>query len=77
MLLLRGISRVTAAATALLLMYGITYAMEGMTTRLPETPLHEVVFRVLYMLPWMLLFRSGLEDIERIIHNTWVFGSAQ
>jgi hypothetical protein len=58
-------------------MYGITYAMEGMTTRLPETPLHEVVFRVLYMLPWMLLLRSGLEDIERIIHNTWVFGSAQ
>jgi hypothetical protein len=73
MLLLRGISRVTASVTALLLIYGIAYAMEGMTTRLHETPLHEVAFHVLYMLPWMLVFCSGIEDIERIMHKRWVF----
>lgn len=73
MALLRGISRVTAAGSALLLIYGITYAMEGMTTRLPETLLHELVFGALYLLPWMLLFCSGLEDIGRATRKEWPF----
>ena len=72
MALLRGISRVTAAGSALLLISGITYAMEGMTTRFPETLLHELALGSLYLLPWMLLFCSGLEDIARFTRKGWV-----
>jgi hypothetical protein len=71
--LLRGISRVMAAVTALLLMYGITYTMEGMTTRLPETALDELAFRTLWMLPWLLLFCSGLEDLGKTTGQAWAF----
>jgi hypothetical protein len=73
MVSLRGISRLTAAVTALLLIYGITYAMEGMTTRLPETSLHEFAFRTLWMFPWMLLFCSGLEDLGKATRQAWLF----
>jgi len=60
--LLRGISGVTAALTGLLLVYGVIYAMEGMTTRIPSSPSHELGITTLIMLPWMLLFSSGVED---------------
>lgn len=73
MALLRGISRVTAAGTALLLVYGITYAMEGMTTRLPETLLHELAFGTLFALPYMLVFCSGLEDMAKFTRKGSVF----
>jgi hypothetical protein len=73
MALLRGISRITAAGSALLLIYGISYAMEGMTTRLPETVLHELAFGTLYLLPWMLLFCSGIGDIAIFTRKRWAF----
>jgi hypothetical protein len=47
-MLLRGISKVTAAGTGLHLIYSITYAMESVTTRLPETPLHELARSTLW-----------------------------
>jgi peptidoglycan/LPS O-acetylase OafA/YrhL len=73
MVVLRGISRVTAAVTALLLIYGISYAMEAMTTRLPDTSLHEFAIGTLWMFPWMLLFCSGLEDLGKATRRAWVF----
>jgi len=71
--ILRGISRVTAAATGLLLVYGTTYAMEGMTTRIPMRSLHELAITTLWMLPWMLLFCSGVEDFGRVARKAWIF----
>jgi hypothetical protein len=70
-MLLRGILKVTAAATGLLLIYSITYAMEGMTTRLPAIPLHELARSTLWVLPWMLLFCSGAEDIGKATRTSW------
>ena len=70
-MLLRGTLKVTAAATGLLLIYSITYAMEGMTTRLPETPPHELPRSTLWLLPWMLLFCSGAEDIGKATGKRW------
>jgi hypothetical protein len=71
----RGISRITAAVTGLLLIYGITFALEGMTTRIPATSQHELLFATFWMLPWMLLFCSGMEDFETATHQasfSWV-----
>lgn len=70
---LRGASKVTAAVTGLLLVYGITCAMEGMTSRIPTAPAHELVITTLYILPWMLLFCSGVEDLGTATRQQWVF----
>jgi hypothetical protein len=57
----------------LLLVYGVTYAMEGMTTRISMVPLHELTITTLWMVPWMLLFCSGMEDFETVTRQAWVF----
>ena len=69
---LRGTSKVTAGLTGLLLVYGTVYAMEGMTTRLPMSRLHELVISTLWMLPWTLLFCSGFEDLGKVARQAWV-----
>jgi hypothetical protein len=69
---LRGTSKVTAALTGLLLIYETVYAMEGMTTRLPMSRVHELVISTLWMLPWTLLFCSGFEDLGKVTRQTWV-----
>jgi hypothetical protein len=69
---LRGTSKVTAALTGLLLVYWTVYAMEGMTTRLPISRVHELVISTLWMLPWTLLFCSGFEDLGKVTRQTWV-----
>lgn len=48
---LRAIASVVAAATGLILSYGAVYAMEGMTTRVPTSPVHELGITTLWMLP--------------------------
>lgn len=70
---LRGMLKLTAAITALLLIYGISNAMDGMATRLPEAPLHELAHSTLWLLPWMLLFCSGLEDLGKTTWKAWAF----
>ena len=72
-LALRGISRVTAATTGLLLVYGVVYAMEGMTTRIPTTPLRELGITTIWILPWTMLFCSGLDDFGTVTRQNWVF----
>ena len=69
---LRGTSKVTAGLTGLLLVYGIVYAMEGMTTRIPMSRLHELVITTLWMLPWTLLFCSGFEDLSSVRRQAWL-----
>ena len=69
---LRGTSKVTAGLTGLLLVYGIVYAMEGMTTRVPMSRLHELLIATLWMLPWTLLFCSGFEDFGKVTRQAWV-----
>jgi hypothetical protein len=71
--ILRGISRVTAALTGLLLVYGVIYTMEGMTTRIPISPVHELGITTLVMLPWTLLFSSGVEDLGPVMRQAWIF----
>jgi hypothetical protein len=71
-MLLRGTLKVTAAATGLLLIYSLIYAMEGLTTRLPESFLHELARSILWTLPWMLLFCSGAEDMGTAVGKPWV-----
>ncbi len=73
LLALRGISRVTAASTGLLLVYGVVYATEGMTTRIPMSPLRELGITTLWMLPWTMLFCSGLDDFRALTRESWVF----
>jgi len=46
--------------------------MEGMTTRLPMSRLHELVISTLWMIPWTLLFCSGFEDLGKFSRQTWV-----
>ena len=72
-LALRGISRVTAATTGLLLVYGVVYAMEGMTTRIPTSPLRELGITTIWILPWTMLFCSGLDDFGTVTRQNWVF----
>jgi hypothetical protein len=64
--ILRGTARILAAATGLLLTYGITFALEGMTTRIPTTATWELATTALWTAPWMLLFCSGVEDLSII-----------
>jgi hypothetical protein len=71
--MLRGTLRVTAAITGLLLVYGTVYAMEAMTTRIPMSVARELVISFLFMLPWMLLFCSGLDDLATIAQRDWLF----
>jgi len=71
--LLRGVFSVTAATTGLLLVYGVVYAMEGMTTRIPTASLHELTTTTLWMLPWILLYCSGLEDFVTVTRRAWLF----
>lgn len=69
----RGICRVTAAMTGVLLVYGISYALEGTTTRIPMGRLSELAITTLWMLPWTLLFCSGAEDFQRATRQGSVF----
>jgi hypothetical protein len=71
--ILRGVSSVTAATTGLLLVYGVVYAMEGMTTRIPTSSLRELATTTLWMLPWILLYCSGLEDFVTVTRQASVF----
>ena len=71
--LLRGVFSVTATTTGLLLVYGIVYALEGMTTRIPITSPRELATTTLWMLPWMLLYCSGLEDFATVTRQASIF----
>jgi hypothetical protein len=70
--ILRGTARILAAATGLLLVYGITFALEGMTTRIPTTATSELVAVALWTAPWLLLFCSGLQDVVIVTGKQWV-----
>ena len=72
MIILRGTARVLAAATGLLLAYGITFALEGMTTRIPIAAARELATVSLWTMPWMLLFCSGVEDLATFIRKDYV-----
>lgn len=50
----------------LLLVYGVTFALEGMTTRVPIDAARELATVSLWTAPWMLLFCSGVEDLSII-----------
>jgi hypothetical protein len=71
--ILRAITSVVAAATGLLLAYGLIYAMEGMTTRVPVSQLHELGISTLWMVPWTILLCFGLEDFGAVTRRPWVF----
>ncbi|MGC2465922.1 MAG: hypothetical protein WA517_12065 [Candidatus Acidiferrum sp.] len=71
--ILRAIASVVAAATGLLLVYGLIYAMEGMTTRVPVSQLHELGISTLWMVPWTILLCLGLEDFGAVTRRPWVF----
>jgi hypothetical protein len=62
-MILRGTARILAAATGLLLVYGITFALEGMTSRVPTTATLELATGALWTAPFLLLFCSGLQDV--------------
>jgi len=49
--LARGILRIAAALSGLFLVFGIVYAMEGMSTRLPTTGFRELVVSTAFMVP--------------------------
>ena len=70
--MLRGTVRVTAAITGLLLVYGIVFALEGMTTRLPIAAARELVVTTSWTAPWMLLFCSGMEDLSTVVRKGFV-----
>ena len=70
--ILRGSARILAAATGLLLVYGITFALEGMTTRIPTTATWEQATGTLWTAPWLLLFCSGLQDVTIVTGKQWV-----
>lgn len=72
MTILRGAARILAAATGLLLAYGITFALEGMTTRIPTTAMWELATGALWTAPWLLLFCSGLQDVVIVTGKQWV-----
>jgi hypothetical protein len=71
-MVLRGTARILAAATGFLLMYSITYALEGMSTRIPTTATWELANGVLWTAPWLLLFFSGLQDLVIVTGKPWV-----
>ena len=72
MTILRGTARVLAAVTGLLLVYGVGYALEGITTRIPTAAARELALAILWTAPWMLLFCSGVEDLSTAAHKDLV-----
>jgi len=68
---LRGIARCTASMTGLLLLYGIVYALEGMTTRISSNRWYELASTTLWILPLTLLFFPGLDDFSRVTRKEW------
>ena len=72
MVILRGTARVIAAAAGLLLAYGIIFALEGMTTRIPVTAVGELATVTLWTTPWMLFFCSGIEDLATFTRKDYV-----
>ncbi|MFZ1130680.1 MAG: hypothetical protein WAN38_07905, partial [Terriglobales bacterium] len=62
-MILRGTARILAATTGLLLVYGITFALEGMTSPVPTTTTSELATGALWTAPFLLLFCSGLQDV--------------
>ncbi len=72
-LYIRGLLRVTAAISGLLLMYGIVFAMEGLTTRIAISAVRELVITTLWMLPWMLLSCGGFDDFAAATKQHWLF----
>lgn len=70
-LILRGTARILAAVTGLLLVYGIIFALEGMTIRIPTTGVRELTTTAVWTIPWLLLFCSGLEDIAVVANKRW------
>lgn len=73
--MVRGISQLVAAASGLVLVFGATYAMDGMASRLPTGATREMVTITTFMLPWTLLFCSGLHDLSRTARREWIFWS--
>jgi hypothetical protein len=71
--LVRGTSQLIAAATGLLLVFGVVYAMEGMASRLPTTTARELIVATAFMLPWTLLFGSGFHDLSKATSRGGVF----
>lgn len=71
--LVQGISRITAALTGLLLLYSIVFAMEAITTRVPVSAAYEIATETLLMLPWMLLFCSGVDEIGALAQRAWLY----
>jgi hypothetical protein len=69
----RGILSIFAACSGLLLIFGLIYAMEGMTTRLPTSELRELATASVFMLPLTLLFCSGLHDLASASKRDWLF----
>ncbi len=72
-LLIRGVSQLVAAASGLLLVFGVIYAMEGMTSRLPMGTARELATVTAFMLPWTLLFCSGLHDLTEATKRQAIF----
>ena len=72
MIILRGTARVLAAAAGLLLAYGMIFALEGMTTRIPVVAVGELATVTLWTTPWMLFFCSGMEDLATFIRKDYV-----
>jgi hypothetical protein len=66
---------VIAATAGLLLVYGLIFALEGMTTRLPITTVKELGLTSLWTTPWMLLFFSGVEDLSIAARKGVVLGA--
>jgi hypothetical protein len=71
--LIRGVSQLVAAASGLLLVFGVTYAMEGMTSRLPMSTARELATATAFVLPWTLLFCSGLHDLTEATKRQAIF----
>jgi hypothetical protein len=71
--LVRGVSQFIAAASGLLLVFGVTYAMEGMTSRLPMSTAKELLTVTTFMLPWTLLFCFGFHDLSKTAKRKWIF----
>jgi hypothetical protein len=70
--ILRAITSVVAAATGLLLAYGLIYAMEGMTTRVPVSQLHELGISTLWMVPWTIISPALWLRRQRALSNYFV-----
>jgi hypothetical protein len=70
--ILRGTASILASMTGLLLVYGIIFALEGMTTRVPTSAAWELTTASLWTALWLLLFFSGLQDLVKMTHKQWV-----